>query len=455
MVQKEAKIRRIEEESRLERETLTREMRDLAAAHSQKQTELVKEMQSNAQLKQGEKRMMHKYGKLKAKLGEFASAYEKLKERNGAMKTELETKDRIASEAGTEARRDAFELERELVESKTRNASMEKEMVRKDAALRKAEGEKHDLEALLFGLNKRVKEAEREELEGGARACASIARKQERDLRDGQATISKLYQELNLCRQRLQWVEQNASNGGRMFSFSPQSTGDQGFGPVAPLRILERQLDATRQELGRSFEVGEALKRELLEREEEGKRRAADREEEGKRSAQKIIDLIEERHVAVERGAAALKEARAQVEGLRNERIQWEDEIRALTGELDARSQELVSEREKVLELARVKKDSKNAIEGLKGEKNDCIAQSVALKRELVKRDKRVRTLMEGLEAQEKVLVSIAAGLTKEGTDSQSVVQQYKCLKMVEQEARIERLEAELELKRGINFETG
>jgi hypothetical protein len=62
---------------------------------------------------------------------------------------------------------------------------------------------------------------------------------------------------------------------------------------------------------------------------------------------------------------------------------------------------------------------------------------------------------MEGLEAQEKVFVSIAAGLTEEGTDSQSVVQQYKCLKMVEQEARIERLEAELELKRRINFETG
>jgi predicted nucleic acid-binding Zn-ribbon protein len=70
--------------------------------------------------------------------------------------------------------------------------------------------------------------------------------------------------------------------------------------------------------------------------------------------------LIEERHVAVERGAAALKEARAEVESLRNERVQWEDEIRALTGELDARSQELVSERKKVLkhgnELARVKK---------------------------------------------------------------------------------------------------
>jgi hypothetical protein len=116
VIQEEAKIRRIEEESRLEREKLTREMRDLAAAHSQKQTELVKEMQSNAQLKQGERRMTHKYGKLKAKLGGFASAYEKLKERNGAMKTELETKDRIASEAGTEARQDAFELEKELVE---------------------------------------------------------------------------------------------------------------------------------------------------------------------------------------------------------------------------------------------------------------------------------------------------------------------------------------------------
>jgi chromosome segregation ATPase len=415
-------------------------------------------MQGNAQLKQGEKRMMHKYGKLKAKLGEFTSAYEKLKERNGAMKTELETKDRIALEAETEARRNAFELEKELVESKTRNVSMDKEMVKRDAAVRKLEGEKHDLEALLFGLNKRVKEAEREDQEGSARACASIARKQERNLRDSQSTIPQLYQELNLCRQRLQWVEQNASNG-RMFSFSPQSTGVQGFEPVAPLRILERQLDATRQELARSFEAEEALKRELLEREEEGERRAADWKEEGKRSAQKIIDLIEERHVAVERGAAALKEARAEVESLRNERVQWEDEVRALTGELDARSQELVFEMEKVFqhgnELARMKKASEDAIEGLKREKNDCVAQSVALKRELVKRDKRVRNLMEGLEAQEKVLASIAAGLTDDATDSQSVVQQYKCLKMVEQEARIERLEAELELKRGINFETG